>query len=341
MEGSKQITIKNEDEAFDLLRAAVKQEIGNTPLDISFHGWPKIEIRLEGDGYHSTITPDIAAAIVELQHAIDRAYKRLAHGDTSSRRLRNDEKDQIRLKAKVEEGSSLITADLGNFAETLAKELVAKMTPEMLVISVLGMAVVAGTTLAYKSFLKHRSEDKKVEIEAANKLAMSQEETKRLEVVTKALSRNTDLQAVRDDFDVVRNEILRGVGDAKAISVNGIKIDHDTARVVSIAQRSTPEERQLNGTYYVTATDLSSPDFVKLRLRRAQDGREFNATFQDNSLDQAQIQELQQAEWGRTPVFLSINATLLRGEVNKATVISVTPQPTTSTAKSAAGAANA
>lgn len=327
MDGQKQVTIKNEDDAFGLLRAAVEQEIGDTPLDIVFDGWPKIEIRLEGEGYHSSITPDIAQAIVELQHALDRAYKRLALGDTSNRRLRNDEKDQIRLKAKVEEGSSLITVDLGNFGDTIAKGLVSKVTPEMLVISVVGATLVAGSYLAYKAFLKHRSEDKKVEIDAANKLAMSQEETKRLEVVTKALARNTDLQVVRDDFDGVRTEILRGVGDAKAVSVNGIKVDHDTAKIVSIAQRTASEETQLNGTYFVTATDLGSPDFVRLRLKRAQDGLEFSATFQDNSLDRAQIQELQQAEWGRAPVFLSINATLLRGEVNKATVISVTPQP--------------
>ncbi len=272
MDGQKKVTIKNDADAFALLQAAIEHEIGDTPLEISFDGWPKIEIRLEGDGYHSTITPDIAASIVEMQHAIDRAYKRLAHGDSSARRLRNDEKDQIRLKAKVEEGSSLITADLGNFAEALARELVAKMTPEMLVISVVGATVVAGATVAYKSFLKHRSEDKKVVIEADNKLAMSQEETKRLEVVTQALARNADFRPIKEDFDTVRNEILRGVGDAKTVAVNGIAIDHDTAKVVSIAPRSASEDAQLNGTYFVTATDLSSPDFVKLRLRRAQDG---------------------------------------------------------------------
>ncbi|AJX96673.1 hypothetical protein [Burkholderia pseudomallei] len=326
MDGEKKVTIASEADAFELLQSAVRNEIGETPLQISFDGWPKIEIRLVGEGYHSTITPDIAEGIVELQRAINRAYSRLAHGATA-RKLADDEKDQIRLKAKVEEGSSLITADLGNFAEALARELVAKMTPEMLVISVVGTAVVAGATIAYKSFLKHRSEDKKVSVEMANKLAMSQEETKRLEVVTEALARNNDLKTLQADFDEVRNGFLRGVGDAKSLAVNDLAITHDDAKVVAMAARTPSEEAQLNGTYHVIATDLSTPDVVRLRIKRVQDGMEFHATFQDNSLDQTQILQLQQAEWGRTTVFLSINATIRRGEVTKATVISVTPQP--------------
>ncbi|MDR5771160.1 MULTISPECIES: hypothetical protein [unclassified Caballeronia] len=327
MDGYKKITIRNDEEAFSLLRQAVEEELGNSPLDLSFDGWPKVEIRLDGAGYDSTITPDIAAAIVEMQAAVNRAYARLARGGLSARSLSLAEKDEIRLKAKVEKGSSLITIDLGKFGEVLSHDLVAKMTPEHLVIAVISVAAVAGATVAFKAFLKHRSEDKKVSVAAQQAVALSQQETQRLEILAKALKQNKELVAVKHDFDEVRNDILRGVGDAKTLSVNGVSLDHDTVKVVAMPKRVAADEAQLNGTYHILATDLRNPELVKLRVRRLQDEMEFLATFQDSSLDRTQVQQLQEAEWGRQPVFLSINALMLRGEVTKATVISVTPQP--------------
>ena len=94
-----------------------------------------------------------------------------------------------------------------------------------------------------------------------------------------------------------------------------------------ISDTPPSEEAQLNGTYTILSTDLRAADYIKLRVRRLQDGKEFLATFQDHSLDRAQIALLQSAEWGRTSVYLSINATILRGEVTTASIISVTPQP--------------
>jgi len=85
---------------------------------------------------------------------------------------------------------------------------------------------------------------------------------------------------------------------------------------------------QLNGTYLILATDLRQPDEIRLRVRNAKSGREFQAAFRDNSLHQEQIRLLQDAEWNRTKVYLSINARSLRGDITVATVVSVGRQPT-------------
>jgi hypothetical protein len=120
---------------------------------------------------------------------------------------------------------------------------------------------------------------------------------------------------------------VRAARDADSLSVNSLKIDKETAKVVGISKRAESVEIQLNNTYIIIGVDLRYENEVKLKVRRVADGKEFYAGFLDQSLNQDQIKLLQAAEWERRPVYLSINATELRGEVTTATVVSVAAQP--------------
>lgn len=51
----------------------------------------------------------------------------------------------------------------------------------------LGLAILSGLIAAYGAFLKHRSELRRQAAETARTIALSREETKRLEVVAKAV----------------------------------------------------------------------------------------------------------------------------------------------------------
>lgn len=327
MDNLQEITVRSEEQAFQLIEKALKQEIGDIPLQIKFDGWPILEIELEGDGYEGTITAEMASALVEIQLAMNRAYARSVHHATNARKLTNEERQEILFKAKVEKGCSLIKIDLGKFGESLATNLVDKMTPEHLVMTVVGIAVVAGATLAYKSFLKHSSEDKKTSEETHKAIAMSQEETKRLEILAKAMKSQPALDHARQDFDVARNEILKGTADAKTISVNGVEIDRESARVIAMSKRTESKAVQLNGNYFIRKVDWHVDGEVRLSVANVDNARVFQAAFTDDSLDKEQTRILKNAEWARSKVYLSINGTELRGEITTATVIGVKEQP--------------
>ena len=247
LQAHNEITITNESQAFSALEKAVENQFGDAPVSIKFCGWPILEIELEGDGYAGTITAEMAAGLVELQSAINRSYSRMVHQEANSRKLTSEEKHEILFKAKVEKGCSLLKIDLGQFAEKLATQLVDKITPELLVISVIGIAVSAGSVVAIKAFLKHKSEDKKITVEAEKAIALSQEETRRLKVFAKAMSGNPALSHINDDFDVARTQIVKGTADADTISLNDVSLDRETARVLSISKRIASTEVQLNG----------------------------------------------------------------------------------------------
>jgi hypothetical protein len=323
----RQIVVHDEATAFRLLKKAIDDELGDQPFELKFSGWPLLSIRLKGKGYDSTITADVAEALVEVQRALNRAYARAVKGSADSRTLTDVERRDVQFQAKVKKGSSLIEINLGDFAEKLATAIGTKMTPEMLAITVIGVVAVAGGTYAVRAYLNAKSKDKQIESDERVKIATTQADTRKLEIFAEAMTKQPSLRSAAADFDTARTEILRSTGGANTISVNGVEINAETARVISTAIRSESEEVQRNGTYLILTTDLRQPDEIRMRIRNAQTGTEFYAGFKDRSLHREQILLLQDAEWSRSTVYLSINARLLRGDITAANVISVALQP--------------
>lgn len=317
------ITITDEARAFAVLQRALGSELGDEAGQITFDKWPIVTIKLEGKGYKSTITPDIAESLVNLQHAMNRAYARAVHHSTNARLLTAEERRTIRFKAKVEEGSSLIKVDLGEFAEKLLTALAGKMDAQSIVITVLGLALVGGSTLAFKAFLRQRSEDKKIENETRLRVAMTEQETARLQILADAMSARPELKYAGQDFDDVRRDVLKGTGDATSVSLQGVKLSREEARVIALTPRAESEAVQLNGHYKIQKIDWQQPEEVRLSLSSTDSAAEFVATLRGTTIDAAQKEKLKAAEWDRKPLYMTINGTKLRGEVTTASIVSV------------------
>lgn len=100
-EGWNELNISSEADAFKLIEKALQHQIGDQPCKLNFENWPILTIKLEGEGYNSTITSDMAGALVTLQHTMDRSYARLVHDLGDARRLSHEERDELKFKAKV------------------------------------------------------------------------------------------------------------------------------------------------------------------------------------------------------------------------------------------------
>lgn len=322
-EGWNELNISSEADAFKLIEKALQRQIGDQPCKLNFENWPILTIKLEGEGYNSTITPDMAEALVTLQHTMNRSYARLVHDLGDARRLSHEERDELKFKAKVAPGSSLIEINLGEWAQKIGLALTDKMTPEQLILTVLGAAAIAGTTFAYKAFLRARSEDKKVDAETAARVQLSQEETKRLEHITQLVGVIPKMKYTVEDFDDARVGLLKGVGDANSLTVSGVQLDRAEANTIARSKRSESTDIQANGQYRIVEVGWQQENEVRLKLASADGAREFGASFRDDSLEHGQIALLKDAEWSRETVYLSINATELRGQITTAVVVGV------------------
>lgn len=315
--------ISDEATAFKYLEAALADQFDNKDVQLDFKGWPKITLRLTGEGYDSTVTSDIAQALVDLQHALNRAYARTVHHTANARSLTAEERRSINFKAKVEKGSSAIEVNLGEFAEKLSLALVGKMSADHIVITVLGLAAIAGSVIAYKAWMATRSEALKVDAEARRAITMNQEETKRHEILAKALSRKDSLAFAEQDFHDVRRELLKSAGDAQGVTMQGVVMQGTDARALATTPRTQSEDVQLNGHYTIDKVDFHNPESFRFSVQSTDGYGQFIATMRPESLNAEQMDRLNSGTWDRKKLYMQINGTRLRGEITTASIVSV------------------
>ena len=320
-----EIVVDSEKAAFDLLKKVLGKELG-TDFQPRFQDWPRVEVTLRGPEYHSTITPSLMQGLVELQHGINKTYAQLVYEQPHAR-LKDTDKEALEFKAKVEEGSSVVTVDLSEFAQKLVTDLVGRMDASQIVIlGVVGATVWAATTM-YKHYANTQVKKKEIDADADKLVRLSKEETARLELVTQALAQQPRLVAVKENAAATSLSMLKGISDAEEIDLNGVELSRADAKRVLAPGRGSSAEIQINGHYRILAVDTSKDDEIRIKVRLLEDGREFWAKFRDDSLDREHLRVLQQAEWGKERVYLSVNASELRGQITAATIISATQLP--------------
>lgn len=315
----KTATISSDIAALNLLKKALEQQIDEA-ISLDLNNWPHIHIELKGPNYEGTITAGTAQAVIGYQKAFEQAYIRLAKPD--SKRLTNDEKRSIAIKAKVEKGSTLLTIDLNEALTNLSTQLLGKMTPTQILIAILGLGIVAGSTVVAKAFVNSRATRLSKESELQQQIALSKEETKRLEVVTEAMKQQPKLHQANSDFDDARDDLLRSAADATSFKFENMKMSGQQASAMARSPKAKSIELQLNGTYIIQGVHWPAGDEeVVLDLRSLERSMEFKASLSTESLLQRDKDLLAKAEWERVPLYLSINAKKLRDEVVSATVV--------------------
>lgn len=328
MERQQELKITSEEDAFAFLKKALENEIPDD-VKITFDNWPKITIELEGAGYNSTLTPSIMASLLELQQGLNRTYAKLAL-DRNTRHLTDDERKTLEFKAKVEDGCTLITVDLKDYAKNIIDKLGDKMSGKELTIVAVTAIVAWASVTVLKSNIESQASGKVIEQETIKQVKLSEQETSRMKIFADAMSSHHALESIQKDAKQTNISMLKGVSDADSIEINGISINKNDAKRLSSNARAESSSIQLNGNYFILSVDTSSPDEVKIRVLHLDSQREFIARFKDSTLDKTQIAQLQEAEWSRPKkkVYLSVNATELRGNITTATIVAVTVQPT-------------
>jgi hypothetical protein len=319
-----EIRVDSEEKALRLLQDAMDGRYENKDVQLVFDNWPIIEIKLKGKGYDSTITPDVAEALLQVQDALNRSFALIVRNKPNARELSREDRQSIKFKAKVKKSSSLFEINLGDYAQRVSSELVARMSPEQLMITVIGLAVVAGSTIAFRAWLKHQSDNKKLDAEAKQRIALSEQDTQRLEIVTRVLKQQPKLRHAREEFDEARLDMVRSIGDADSIEVNGEELSSAEAYEIGLTTRSRSKDIQLNGHYRIEKIDWQHGEQdVRLSLQSEDGKQEFWASLNQESITPEHKDILKEAEWGRKAIYMSINAGTKRGEVTRARIVSV------------------
>jgi hypothetical protein len=107
-----QISIRSEQDAYNLLQQILNESISLEGSELRLEGWPKLHIYLTGEKFHQTLTPSVMKGFIDLQHGIYKSYALAVHHTADTRILTKEESDDLEIEVKVEEGSSDVEVDL-------------------------------------------------------------------------------------------------------------------------------------------------------------------------------------------------------------------------------------
>lgn len=327
MEQENRITIQSEDQLFETLQNVESGVIDVEGVKLHFDGWPTFRLRVVGEGYDATITPNLMKGFLELQAAIYRSYAMARYNTPKATKLSQYERDLLTIRIKVEKGSSLFDIDFQEILENLAKELVGKMDAKTIVITVLGFAILYFADSSYKNYLDGRVQTRIQEVQSEEKREMlkqmrfaQEQETERARIMASIVTQQPRLKTIAGFSDDAKTELLKRSGDAETIEVQGVEISGEDATEIMKTKRNKSTAILLAGHYRILSVDSSNVESFKVKLRSVDSGDEFIALVEDNTLEKRFLVALQKGEWSRTPIKLHIDAKEINGEIRNAKV---------------------
>lgn len=315
------LVITSEAQAWEALEQAMSVGFPKD-LILEFNGWPSFQMGVKGKDWQCTVPTRVMTPLLDVQKDINRAYASVRYGENKTRRLKDEERDELEVVVKVREGSSLYDAELWKQFSTIAEAAVGRMDGNQTVITVLGLALLVSAPVMYKSWLSSRQKDKELE----HQLKMSQEETKRLEVFGNAMNRQPLLTAAQEDVQSTHNRFLKVAKPGDVLDVRGQSLRAEEAAVLMHSERERAQDIVIDGIFVVLGNRTDKSEGFRINVKRMSDQLTINADV-PVELPYFQQQLIQEAEWKKTKVFLSINASFLRDSISQAIVVTASAAP--------------
>jgi hypothetical protein len=252
----------------------------------------------------------------------------VGRADSRSKVTYRKEKRLFEFDVVVSDGSSIYDVDLTEIITRLGGEIVAKMSPELIALGVVGIALILAARSVWCAHIQARVERRREEIALEEKKAflatqrfMSEEETRRLEL----LSRAKQAMPVLSDIDELavdgRQALLKGLSVNGGGEVQDIPLSSELTTELTRSARQASREEAIHGVYDVLLVDTRFSEGFRVRLQDIGTGEEFFATLQDRLVSEEHYRAVQSAEWNKVPVRLTMRARRLRGKIVEAVIL--------------------
>lgn len=184
--------------------------------------------------------------------------------------------------------------------------------------------------LNYSAWLKNKTELKKISSDddktktlLENYQAQLVHDTKRFEMLTKAIESRPALKQIEREVDSAKAELVKAIADDNGGKIMGIDLDKDVANEISSIPRQQSTEAKLAGQYKVAKVDTTVSDGFKVTLEDVSSGELVNASLFDAIISAQHREIIKTAEWSKKPLFVEMTGRRLRGKITDAKVVSV------------------
>lgn len=330
--------IRTDEDALALLNILLEDEDAPIPA-VTFVGWPKFELHVEGRRYHSTITPELMSSFLNFQKSIHRSYALIRYAD-STRRLTDAEREELKILVEVADGSSGFTTALSNQVEKMGDALaegIRDMDPRQKMISLLAIGAMVVGTYSVNTYLDQKKTIRMAEIAALEREAERNERLGTLELLQQGNAAQMDVMAgmfhkvvdqvpqlitASQHMASAYDEFLVSTRDAENVEIQGVSVPGAVVNELSNSPRNKAIEDRVSGVYRILNVDHSSKIEYRFKLFDVTRRVELIAALpRDGALVTDQILDLlQDAEWGNKVVALHLITKVRGGRVVKAEI---------------------
>lgn len=336
------VVIEDDKSAINLLETLLKNPTEAVP-EVEFKNWPRFEMHVKGERYHSTITPELMESFLDLQKTINKSFALVRYAD-SSRRLTNSDREDLRILVEVKEGSSGFIAKLEDQAETIASGIAEgfkTMTSRDKLIALLAIGTFGFGSYCFSNYVDAQKETRKAELALLESEAEREERTQTLELFRSmaetesarsvemfkmVTERMPQVQTISEHMAGTYDKIISSTTDADYIDVHGMNLPGAFVDEISQSPRNVAVADRIASVYRIRGVDHRSKGEYKLALFDVIRKVEITATLpKDGSfVTDAILDVIQDAEWGRKVVLLQMITKTRGGKLVKAEIEKVT-----------------
>lgn len=320
--------VSSEDEAWELLRRTLDGEFGDKAVIPVFDGWPNQEIVFWIEDKHEVLTAPMMEALLDYQKGLYRTFLYLTEDTTNLRRLSEELRARYEVEFQVGEGCTRIIPDWDAITTQVIGASIDKMDGTHLTICIVALALVWGGVSVTRAIIDYKS--KKAAEESSSSITKrlleaqefaSEQETKRLKMVSDALLNATGSRALMEAHEDAQSSLIRSAARVDATDIAGVRVDSEVARRIARKSRMEPVESIIEGRFTVLRNDAAPNTRFRVKLRHEESGEEFFAHIRDALLAGDDRQVISDAEWRQIPFWAQVEVRRSRGDIVDATVV--------------------
>lgn len=323
---AERVVVASEADLWLLLERALHAPRLLLPGDQIHVGWQPQLLYFPDEPIGPSISPAIARAVAGFHGSLSRSYAFSVYGRSDARLLRAEDEAALDLKYLVVPGSNGFEA-FGEALDRLAHALIHKLTgQQVFLLLILFLLLNFGETFT-KDWLHETYAEKAQEAEAARRLQLSEEETRRMQIFANTLGVNPGLIPLVDIAKEGKPPLVRSIIPYGRGSVLGTEITSDQARTIVSKEKPAGVAMRLDGRFEVVELDIENPEGHRGTLRDVKTHEEVKVSINRGELPETDVQTLFEALRGKTNVDALVNAWKVGDKITFAAIVRANKVP--------------
>lgn len=301
---------------------------------LNFNGWPKVNLDIKGERYHSSLPTKLMEGLIGFQQEVDKAYASLLYGASNRQRLTNADKDILELVFTIKEGSTGASSGDGSWfngfwdkLDVVCNDMTGTQKTSILVIVTLAI----GGYFATKTFTdaqtkQHAEEQRTEQITALTDMNNKTVEAMRDSLMSKALElapASSGAQKVVEHMEEGYKSVVKSVQDADELYIGDTKFNKAQIHTISAKPDVVNEVDEVTGAFFIDSISKKRSDYLNVSVQGVDSELSFNIKVDRSFLKDDENAALHEAFYNETSIKLKYQAKLKNGEIADARLIHV------------------